>query len=417
MKTVFLKRRISWVISPLIPSMVQLDSSLPISKKSPFFYDSLAHWCLTKAFHYRSIGELLSGFIDRIKDIDSDICFSRVVVQTLHPQLRGLSYKWEDGETSFLQISHDVVLESAFIKSPLYPVINKQGGVRCRIIDDSKDQFPIIKDFRQKGYSDYVAMPIVFSDGTFNVVTLATRNKKGFSTEIMGSVFNALKILTPQIENFVAKENMKTFLHTYLGKSSGQQVYDGKIRRGDGEVIDAVVFFSDMRHSTELIESVDVKVFLRILDHYLGAFADAILKNEGEIISYIGDGILAIFPIGANSPKQVCEFAYNAVKEGLAKIDQLNNGQNDLNVKIDCGIALHRGRFVYGNIGSECRLSFTTIGSTINQTIRMEDLNKKFGSRVTLSKEVVDYLDVSQFQSQGIHPMKGVSEEIELFSI
>jgi len=212
-----------------------------------------------------------------------------------------------------------------------------------------------------------------------------------------------------------------SLLETYLGRNTGKRVLQGEIKHGDGQLIHAVIWFCDLRNSTALAGSMDQASYLMNLNRFFTAMAGAILESGGEILSYIGDAVLAIFPIldaEAAEPglasAEACERAVRAARIAGERIARANRERPDLPT-LAYGIGLHVGDVTYGNIGIPERLQFTVIGSAANEASRIEGTTKELGVPVLVSaKFAAGYR--GKLVGKGAHALKGVSGTHELFA-
>ncbi len=214
-------------------------------------------------------------------------------------------------------------------------------------------------------------------------------------------------------------EMAETLLGAYLGTASGRNVLRGHVRRGKGQVIHAVVWHSDLRGSTSLAESAPLETYLSTLNSYYDCVVSAVVEQGGDVLKFIGDGVLAMFPFEAGSQfgaEAACRAiaAARAALHALAmvNVERVKLGRN----AIHCGIALHAGDVMYGNVGSAQRLDFTVMGPAINEVVRLETLCKKLHVPLVVS-EVVASLPKEPLRSLGTHTLEGVGRAIEVFSL
>ena len=191
-----------------------------------------------------------------------------------------------------------------------------------------------------------------------------------------------LPLLSAIFEVYSQRRLSGALLDTYLGAQTGMRVLEGKIRRGDGETIHAVIWFSDLRDSTRLTEALGRDAYLALLNDYFDCMAGAVLAHRGEVLKCIGDAVMAIFP----------------------------------EERIGFGIALHRGEGTYGNIGTPRRLDFTVIGGAANEAARIEALTKELGERVLVSGPVAESVS-EPLRSVGRHMLRGGGAEMALFGL
>ena len=178
------------------------------------------------------------------------------------------------------------------------PILAGAGGVRRRLdIPNPQLDYPIVRDLYAEGGTDYIAMPMIFSDGQINTISLASNQPGGFGSRLLGHIHEAMPLLSRLFEVHAVRSNAVNLLETYLGRQSGSKVLNGLIKRGDGEDIYAVIWFCDLRDSTPLAESMSREEFLLLLNEYFECMAGAVLDHGGEVLRFIGDAVLAIFPI------------------------------------------------------------------------------------------------------------------------
>jgi len=217
-----------------------------------------------------------------------------------------------------------------------------------------------------------------------------------------------------------------SLLETYLGPGTGKRVLEGQIKLGDGQLIHAVIWFCDLRNSTSLADTMDTAAYLAHLNRFLGAMAGAIVERGGEILAYIGDAVLAIFPISADGANAGAEFggytaadacarAVDASRDVAQRIAAVNTALVDA-PPIHYGIGLHIGDVTYGNIGIPQRLQFTVIGPAANEASRIEAMTKELGDPVLMSRRFAESYG-GDLVSRGVHPLRGISGTQELFGV
>lgn len=218
----------------------------------------------------------------------------------------------------------------------------------------------------------------------------------------------------------------KELLYTYLGKRTGERVLSGLVKRGDGEKIYAVIWYCDLRDSTPLAESMPLESFLGILNDFFDCMAGAVLDHEGEILRFIGDAALAIFPMGGTTEsiqdvctptEGACEKALAAARDARSRIEALNKRRrNRGELPLGFGLGLHVGEVMYGNIGVPERMEFTVIGSAANEAARLEALCKELNQSILISWEFPRCFP-DQMNSLGLHRLRGLSTPKEIFGL
>ncbi len=338
-----------------------------------------------------------------------------ILVWSLHPLIAGKHYIWEKGvdEISTNVPTYEIHDHPAFINSPLRHVSNGLGGVRQRLNDESpRYGFPIMEDLRAKGATDYVAMPLPFSDGRINVLTLTCDHPDGFTTENLGLVFECSSVIARYYEVFTQRENAQALLETYVGKRTGARVLGGDIRRGDGDDIDAAIMFCDLRNSTSLEEDLGRTEYITLLNEFFETVSGVVHSNGGEVLKFIGDAVLAVFPAG-DAPDKARSNAQRSAIEIVERLAELR--ASDATRQCDCSIGIAYGRVTYGNVGSRERLDFTVIGHAANVAARLGEFGKENGHRIVVSEDIEPIC--ADAQPLGAVRLHNVSRPVNSFAL
>lgn len=410
--------------------------------KRPRAYDSGMLWCanpfvawlLTEGWSITDTTELVERLAKRLVAAGLPLWRLVCLIRTLHPQVIGTRYMWrrDPGVTNLrykeYSPSHDVLQTSQYVDSPLAAILDgAAGGIRRRLdIPGVEPDFPILKELHAEGGTDYVAMPLVFSDGQINAITFTADRPGGFTTPELEQMRELLPMLARLLEVHAMRRTAKTLLDIYLGRHTGARVLNGLIKRGDGEDIHAAIWFCDLRDSTPLADSMSRPAFLAILNDFFDCTAGAVLDHGGEVLRFIGDAALAIFPTGAVSSavKQgccntvsACHAALAAVTDAQARMQALNRARaRKGEPPLRFGLGLHMGDVTYGNIGVPGRLEFTVIGAAANEAARLEGLCKSLNKSVLISAEFQHCIP-GELVSLGRHQLRGVSTPQEIFTL
>ena len=333
-----------------------------------------------------------------------------VFVRTLHPSVMGRRFAWRRGApVETVAAGHEVLDSPAFKGSPVDLVYRTAAPVRRRLLDpDCPIDHQLLAELRAEGATDYLAQPLVFSDGQLHAISYVTDAPAGFSeADIAG--LDAIRAPLARIAEIRAWRRTATnLLETYVGHLSGARILAGHIRRGDVETIEAAFWFSDLRDFTLLNETLAPSDLLALLNEYFEAVAGAAGAHGGEVLQFIGDAALVIFPIGATGRGGACRAALAAARAALAAIDALNRRRTAVGAPpIRFGIGLHVGAVSWGNVGGVDRLGLNVIGPAVNRTARIESLTKQVGRPLLLSQDFVDALGepcrpVGQFTLKGV---------------
>ncbi|WP_193369219.1 adenylate/guanylate cyclase domain-containing protein [Pelagibius marinus] len=380
-------------------------------------------WLLSVRLKQTPITLLFDGFLRQLNAVGIPVDRSTLHLPQLHPQLRARTVLWEGEAGGAMEIprAHGIEVTDYFLDSPIRLIFEGGPVVRRRLgHPDCPADFPITRDLKAQGYSDYTARPLPFSTGRTNSLTLATKHPEGFSGLDIATVEAAMPVFGTLLELRNAYRTSKTLMETYVGQRSGQRVLAGTIKRGDVERINAVLWTSDLRDFTGLSETLPMEEVIVLLDEYFEAMAEAIEANGGEILKFIGDAILAIFPIEekhAGDPCRACMASMVAAQAALKNAERLREERRAAGkAEFRCGIALHVGDVMYGNIGAADRLDFTVIGPAVNLVSRIEALNQDLAVPLVYSAAYAEHW-TGQSRSLGVHKLKGIAEPQEVFTL
>jgi adenylate cyclase len=259
--------------------------------------------------------------------------------------------------------------------------------VRRRLVGpDARLDFPILYDVKDQGGVEYFAFPVPSVYGS-HMVSYTTDRPSGFSDEEIAKLRAVSDRLAILADTHIQRQIAENVLIAYLGSQTGPMVLAGKIRRGTGDTINAVLWSSDVRSFTAFSDRVPGQQVIAKLDQIFDAQARAIAKHGGEILKFIGDGLLAIFPVDApDQAAQAAGEALTAASEALESVQALgphSPGEASLRMVI----ALHYGSAIYGNIGAADRLDFTVIGPDVNLVSRIEAVAKSLDLPLVVSDD------------------------------
>lgn len=375
----------------------------------------LVDWLLLEAANLATPEDFTNALAAKM--LESGIAISRLslMIWSLHPLIAGKNYLWTktEKEIRILAPVYELRDDPRFINSPLRHVSDGLGGIRQKLsINTPENSFPIMEDLRAQGATDYVAMPLRFSDGRNNVMTLTCDHPDGFTTANLGLVFECSSVISRYYEVFMQRENAQSLLETYLGKRSGSRVLSGKIRRGDGDEIDAAIMFCDLRDSTRLEETLGRADYIDLLNQFFETTSTIVDEHGGEVLKFIGDAVLAVFPAEGDSAHARAQ-ALASAQEIVARLKQQReeNGTHSC----DCSIGIAYGNVTYGNVGSRERLDFTVIGRAANIAARLGDYGKTLGHRIVVTDDIITPATAATDLGKiGLH---NVSQPIHSFAI
>ena len=346
-------------------------------------------------------------------------------VGTLHPQVYGFAWNWNatDGLCDEVKVAEDALLSDAYRRNPLFGVIERGETYRGKTTDpDTVGRHPLMAELAKQGIVEYLAVPLRAGGQYHNAATVATKRAGGFSDAELVRLQHVLKLFALHVERQIQRRIAGNVLDTYLGAAAGGRVLDGLIKRGAGEPIRSVIWVSDLRGFTDLSERLSGPDMTALLNAYFGCLAGAVLDHGGEVLKFIGDGLLAVFPFANfSTEKAAAVAALAAAQQACADLDRLNAtppaeiaaiaGWHPLRT----GIALHDGEVFFGNVGAPARLDFTVIGRAVNAASRVEALSKSLGRPILVTEAVAGRLD-RPLDDLGRHALRGVAQPITIFS-
>ena len=371
-------------------------------------------WLVEGAPPTRVPEEVLLEFCRRLRAQGMALHRVAVFVRTLHPNVLGRSFIWQEDRDAVEvgEAAYDLLESEQFLKSPVRVVFFDHVEVRRRLADPACPvDFPVLEDLLKEGVTDFLALPLRFVNGEVHASTFATRRAGGFTDAEVEALRAVAPALARLAEVYAHLRKAHNILDAYLGVHAGEKVLAGRIRRGDGEEMRAVVWFCDLRDSTALADSMSRADFLRLLNEFFECALGPVLERKGEVLRFIGDAALAIFPI-RESAAEACARALGAALDAMARMDKLNAARG---TPLRFGIGLHLGEVLYGNVGTPTRIEFTVIGAAANEAARIEALCKDLDAPLLLSETVAPHLS-APLRSLGRHRLRGVGEPIELFT-
>lgn len=383
-------------------------------------------WLLQEGRQATGVESLVDDFCQRLNLIGVPLTRSVLALQLLHPQIRSMIYFWRAGGESVEAVvaPHGAELSAPYLSSPFAALVEDGAqGFRYRLERMTAPwPFPVLGELRAQGATDYAAMAVLFAGGRRNAISFATNRPGGFSTADLALLDALLPALGAMLETLALRRLATTVLDTYVGRKSGARILSGDIRRGTGANVRAVLWYCDLRGFTPLADRLPREELIALLNGYFESMGDAVERHGGEILKFIGDAMLAIFPLtdGDEGGEAVLK-ALDAASDALATMAAQNAeraawGQPTLR----CGIALHVGEVMYGNIGSTERLDFTVIGPAVNLVSRIEGLCGRLERTVLASAAFAAAVvpgSRHQLDPIGPHPVKGLVEPVEVFEL
>ena len=387
-------------------------------------------WLVEQALGNGDIVKLFETTCLRLNSVGIPITRARLFWPTLHPLFTGETVLWEQGaEARLEQFEHRDNLSDQWMKSPLkFMVDHKVDTFRRRLSGpDANADFELLEDLQKEGFTDYLLLGTTLGGTAFRVhedgnsrgvlATFATKAEKGFTEDHILALQKTQRRLAVACKSGIQSRITDNIATTYLGERAGKYVLEGQIRRGDGKRTRAVVWYSDMRNSTRLAETMEPEAYFDMLNAFFSATAAPVVQHGGEILDFIGDAVLAIFPFESDEELKNAALAAN---HAVADANSISVSVNRLREaeglqRFGYGIALNKGEVMFGNIGIPSRLSFSVISPTVNEAARIENKTKELGHSV-LADASFARLIPEFWESLGQHQLDGVGHKTELFS-
>jgi len=358
--------------------------------------DDLIDWVLRYATTHDDLGALLTGVCERLVAAGLPIWRASLDLPTIDPILRAVSHRWwRDRPVSVEVLPHGPGKDAVFQGSVIYHLLSSGREARRWRLERGEGvaEFDLLRTLREAGGTDYLLRLVAFGDGSSRVMgvalSIATDRARGFAKDEIALINRLIPALGLAAYRVSAARTAADALSVYLGPKTAQRVLAGEIRRGEGERIAAAIFYADLKRFTSLSEREDALRVVGWLNEHFEAVGDAVTRRGGEILKFMGDGLLAVFPVADadRRPCPVCEEALRAAEEAVAANRALNARRTaQEEPALDLDIALHFGEVVYGNVGASRRLDFTVIGRAVNEACRMEAICDRIGRNNVLSE-------------------------------
>lgn len=389
---------------------------------------SLIDWLIAKSLAGLAENELLTGLCESM--VQSGIPLLRVSTATelLHPTTGGQGVVWKRNDVTEVEAyPRRTTPEGAKLHrmSPFgYLVENRLSRRRWRFNETyHAGEFPLIDEIREKGATEYFAHLVEvgeqasLSAARAVAFSWAVDRPGGFIDAELGLIEHIAPALTLAIN---AARNLATgrmLLDTYLGTDAASRVLSGNVVRGQAESIRAAVWFSDLSDFTRISDETPAEEMLALLNDYAGCLTEAIHAHGGQVLKFIGDGILAIFR--DDDQHHACSRALDAARQAAMDVRALSEARAATGYACtDFTLALHFGDLLYGNFGSRMRLDFTVLGSAVNEASRIGEMCRSLDRRVILSSAFASASNRrTELVSLGRYALRGVGRSQELFTL
>lgn len=371
----------------------------------------IVDWLLTRARGVSDLGAMLEGLSHLLRDQGFPLDRATVGAPLLHPIAQSSFCLWDpqNGVRRNFLVWDDSGLEK-LRNSPMYAIYSEGRDADWRLdCEAAVQRYSVGPELYHAGFTHYLALALPFSDGSHKAFTVQTRTEGGFTDDQVVRLKACVPAIAAAVEHHVQRALAETLMNTFVGERAGKRVLDGQVHRGDGEMIEAVIWMSDLRGFTRFAAERAPQDLLDAINQYFELVTEAITAQGGEVLKFIGDAVLGIFPVagGGSDPIQAAETAAFAVVD--AKQDP------DWPRGLDLGIGLHKGEVFYGNVGGRTRLDFTVIGQSVNLVSRVEALCRDF-ERPVLVTGAVARASHRSYEALGERRLKGFDHPVPIFA-
>ena len=396
---------------------------------------NISAWLVKDGLRGATQTALLEGFCERLVAAGIPLQRAHAGQRALHPVFGAVGFDWHrDGgratRENFARVSEP---RERWLKSPFYYLLqNGMSQLRERLLDGNEpSRFPVLEEIRAQGATDYFASAMYFGPATIGlridpddppegmISSWTSDAAEGFSDGDIGTINELLPVLGLALKSASSYRTAHDLLAVYLGRDAGERVLSGDIRRGSLDTIRAVIWYFDLRGFTKLAETTPGDRMIAMLNDYFGAVVGAVEAYGGDVLKFMGDGLLAIFKF-ADDDSACCSRAIAAADELLATMATINDRRaaEDL-VLTKFSLALHLGDLMYGNIGAEDRLDFTVIGPAVNMTARIQGMCRPLEQDLIISSAMARSAvrERKRIVSIGRYVLRGIPEPQELFTL
>ncbi|MGI9370611.1 MAG: adenylate/guanylate cyclase domain-containing protein [Ruegeria sp.] len=403
----------------------------------PDVFDHINAWLINQLHKDVDLPDTMSGLAERLLAGGVPVCRMVIGRSMLHPIIGLVDLTW-DADTQLVDswhVSRDklqtFITDKTFNSTPFAKMIMETETEYLADLTNPETvaEFEIFEKLADSGVTGYAAFQQNFGDGRIDlpyeslnmhgsILSFCTRRNNGFSDENLDGLRRIQPALFACVRVATDRQLVNVLLETYLGRTSGKRVLTGQSARGDIQKIDCALIYSDLAASLELSQTLDGKDYIELLNTYFDCTAGAVLDYGGEVLKFVGDGVLAIFPIDGKlrTPETMCAAALSASRDAFARAEQENAARRDDSAPlIDFGIGLHVGQVLYGNVGAKSRLDFTATGPAVGLVSRCEALTRNLDRRLIATSEFAEGCPETA-EALGQHSIRGFDCDPALFT-
>ena len=390
---------------------------------------AISDWLIERGLHPTGFETLIHGFCDHLSNAGIPLSRAYVSLRTLHPSIAAFDILWRPDEKIQTSLfDYDVAGAFAWNKSPFYHMLETDSLTMHRSLANPEEplEFSVLEELRDQGLTDYFARVIRFdvanirSHATGMATSWSTNDPKGFTDEHLDILNRLLPRLALSLDIGLARQIAVNMLDTYVGEESGRRILAGDIRPGRMDVLPAVIWLADLRGFTAVSDTMPRDRIGDMLNAYFECMVEPVKARGGQVLKFLGDGLLATFDTSAHDSDGLCSQALSAAAEAVERVRSLNKEHQAADwPAMELDIALHLGDVLYGNVGAADRLDFTVVGPAVNEAARIESLCTPLGHNILISEVFAKAAStcLGRLVSVGRHALRGVAGDQELFTM
>jgi len=395
--------------------------------------DAIAEWLVLQGVYGASQEDLLEGYCTQILQAGLPVQRVHVAQRAHHPEFGGIGFNWvRDQGTDRDAYEHTEAPLDVWLASPLYYLLGVDEADLWIDLENSDppERFPFLSELKERGCTDYFAAKVSFEQPRNSLATdpanpaeglmmsWTSDSAGGFSDTDVATLRRLLPFLGLALKSAANRQMASDIVQTYLGADAGERVLSGDIVRGSSETIHAVIWYFDLRGFTKLSERIAGHAVIDMLNDYFGEVVALIEGHGGNVLKFMGDGLLAIFDCNKNAGA-VDNALAAAIKVGEQMAVVSARREKEGLTTTDYSLSLHLGDVLYGNIGGKARLDFTVIGAAVNQTARIQGMCGPLDRNFIMSAQVARQVTTRKAQvvSLGPYMLRGVEGPQELFTL
>ncbi|HEX8418343.1 MAG TPA: adenylate/guanylate cyclase domain-containing protein [Methylobacterium sp.] len=375
---------------------------------------ALRDWLLSEGARLIKPDDVLAGLAERLNDLGVPVDRATTAIDTLHSEYSGVGRFWTRTDGASVRLfPHGEASDKAYRESPFFTVHETGEWLILDLTEPTTATYGVLPELKAGGYTHYVVAPLFFTNGTRNGISFATRAADGFRDEDIAILRFIMPTLAAVMEMRQVNKQLDQVLRIYVGDEPHKAILSGSIRRGHVQRIRSAILFADMRDYTRISADMTPEEAVDLLNIFFDCLVPAIEREGGEVLKYLGDGLLAIFRERGDDLGTAAKGALTAAQSALDALTEAN-ALGRFAMPVDAGIALHHGEAAYGNVGSGARLDFTVIGRDVNLASRIARLNRTLGEPLLMSKPFVDFL-WGHPEPLGEHALDGFPEPMAVY--